>query len=69
VTAPARQTQEEYYRGIPTIPYDLVKEIAIALVASLVLIVVLAGVPLAVLGRRRPSGGEAEAGEPPPGRT
>ena len=38
----ARQTQEEYYRGIPTVPYDLVKELAIALAAMLALIVVLA---------------------------
>jgi len=38
----ARQTQEEYFRGVPTIPYDLLKELAIALIASLALIVLLA---------------------------
>jgi hypothetical protein len=42
--ARVRQTQEEYYRGVPTVPYDLVKELAIALVAMLALIVVLAAV-------------------------
>jgi hypothetical protein len=29
------QTQEEYFRGVPTIRYDLVKELAIAMVAML----------------------------------
>ena len=33
------QTQEEYFRDVPTIPYDLVKEVTIALVAILVLAV------------------------------
>ena len=42
MSARVHQTQEEYYRGIPTIPYDLVKELAIALIAMLALIVVLA---------------------------
>ena len=42
MTAPAHQTQGEYYRGIPMVPYDLVKELAIALAAMLALIVVLA---------------------------
>jgi hypothetical protein len=37
-------------------------------VALAILIVVLAGVPLAVLRRRRPSGGEGGTGEPPRGR-
>ena len=37
-----QQTQEEYYRGVPTIPYDLIKEVAIAMVATLALIVLLA---------------------------
>jgi hypothetical protein len=32
------QTQEEYFRGVPTIPYDLLKELALALVAILVLV-------------------------------
>jgi hypothetical protein len=35
-------TQEEYFRDVPTIPYDLVKEMAIALIATLVLVVGLA---------------------------
>src|ERR1700687_1910509 len=34
--------QDAYYRGIPTVPYDLVKEIVLALVASGIVIVVLA---------------------------
>ena len=42
MTARIQPTQEEYYRGIPTVPYDLVKELAIALAAVLALIVVLA---------------------------
>jgi hypothetical protein len=36
--------QADYYRGIRMVPYDLVKELAIALGASLVLILVLAAV-------------------------
>jgi hypothetical protein len=35
------QTQEEYFRGVPTIRYDLVKELAIAMIAILALILVL----------------------------
>jgi hypothetical protein len=35
------QNQEDYFRGVPTIPYDLVKELAIAMVAILVLVLVL----------------------------
>ena len=38
------QTQEEYYGGIPTIPYDLLKELSIALIVSLGLIVILSAV-------------------------
>jgi hypothetical protein len=38
------QTQEEYFRGVPTIKYDLLKELAIAMVAILALVVVLAAV-------------------------
>lgn len=34
--------QDAYYRGIPTVPYDLVKEIVLAFVASGVVIVALA---------------------------
>lgn len=34
--------QEAYYRGIPTVPYDLVKELVLAFVASGVVIVALA---------------------------
>ena len=34
--------QETYYRGIPTVPYDLLKELALAFVISGVVIVVLA---------------------------
>ena len=37
------QTQEEYYRGVRMVPYDLVKELAIALAAIGMLTVVLAG--------------------------
>ena len=37
------QTQEEYYRGVRMVPYDLVKELAIALAVVGVLTVVLAG--------------------------
>ena len=36
------QTQEEYYRGVRMVPYDLVKELAIALAAIGVLTIVLA---------------------------
>ena len=36
------ETQEEYYRGVRTVPYDLVKELAIALAAIGVLTIVLA---------------------------
>jgi hypothetical protein len=39
-----RSTQADYYRGIRMAPYDLVKELAIALGASLLLIVLLAAV-------------------------
>jgi hypothetical protein len=35
---PPEVTQEEYFRGVATIPYDLVKELALALVAVLVLV-------------------------------
>ena len=38
------QTQEEYYRGVRMVPYDLVKELAIALAVIGVLTFVLAGV-------------------------
>ena len=38
------QTQEEYYRGVPTIRYDLLKELAIAMVASLALVLVLTAI-------------------------
>ena len=34
--------QDAYYRGIPTVPYDLVKEFVLALVGSGIIIVVLA---------------------------
>jgi len=34
--------QEAYYRGIPTVPYDLLKELVLAFVASGIVIVVLA---------------------------
>jgi hypothetical protein len=34
----AQQSQEEYFRGVPTIPYDLVKELTLALVGILVLV-------------------------------
>src|SRR5947209_19274601 len=37
-------SQEEYFRGVPMIPYDLVKEIALALVGVLALVVVLSAV-------------------------
>jgi hypothetical protein len=36
----SEQTQEEYFRGVPTIRYDLLKELAIAMIAVLALIVV-----------------------------
>ena len=36
------QTQEEYFRGVATIPYDLIKEVSIALIATLVVIAGLA---------------------------
>jgi hypothetical protein len=36
--------QEDYYRGVRTIPYDLLKELALALAGSLVLVVVLSAV-------------------------
>jgi hypothetical protein len=35
------QTQEEYFRGVPTIRYDLLKELAIAMTAVLALVLVL----------------------------
>jgi hypothetical protein len=38
------QTQEEYFRGVPTIKYDLIKELAIAMVAILALVVVLTAI-------------------------
>jgi len=38
------QTQEEYLRGVPTIRYDLVKELAIALIAVLALVAVVTAV-------------------------
>ena len=38
----AEQTQGEYFAGVATVPYDLLKEVAIALVAMLGLIVILA---------------------------
>jgi hypothetical protein len=38
---PMGATQEEYYRGVRMVPYDLVKELAIALGAILVLVLVL----------------------------
>jgi hypothetical protein len=38
------QTQEEYFRGVPTIRYDLLKELSIALVASLALVLVVTAV-------------------------
>ena len=37
----AEQTQEEYFRGVPTIRYDLVKELAVAMVAILGLVLLL----------------------------
>jgi hypothetical protein len=36
--------QEDYYRGVRTIPYDLLKELALALAGCLVLVVVLSAV-------------------------
>ncbi len=38
------ERQDAYYRGIPTAPYDLLKELAIALAVLLVVVVALAGV-------------------------
>ena len=38
----ARTSQQDYYRGVPTAPYDLVKEISIALAVMLVVVLVLA---------------------------
>jgi len=38
------QTQEEYFRGVPTIRYDLVKELAIALIAVLALVAVVTAI-------------------------
>jgi hypothetical protein len=40
----SEQTQEEYFRGVPTIRYDLVKELAIAMVATLALVLVVTAV-------------------------
>ena len=37
-------TQEEYFRGVPTIKYDLLKELAIAMVATLVLVLVVTAI-------------------------
>lgn len=39
-----KMTQEEYYRGIPMVPYDLIKELTIALAAMGLLGLVLAAV-------------------------
>ena len=39
---PSEQTQEEYFRGVPMVPYDLVRELALALVAILVLVLAFA---------------------------
>ncbi|MEO7001786.1 MAG: cytochrome b N-terminal domain-containing protein [Ktedonobacterales bacterium] len=36
-------TQEQYYRGVRMVPYDLVREVTVAGVAVLVLVVILAG--------------------------
>jgi hypothetical protein len=36
------QTQEEYYRGVRMVPYDLIKELAVALAGVGVLTIVLA---------------------------
>ena len=38
------QTQEEYFRGVPTIRYDLLKELAIAMIAILALVVVVTAI-------------------------
>lgn len=40
----ADAVQADYYRGVRTIPYDLLKELALALAGSLVLVVVLSAV-------------------------
>jgi len=37
-------TQEQYYRGVRMVPYDLLREVTLAGVAVLVLVVILAGV-------------------------
>ena len=42
MTRNPQQTQEEYFRGIPTIPYDLLKEMTIALLVTLAVVVGLA---------------------------
>ncbi|MHB1575677.1 MAG: hypothetical protein ACYCX9_04055 [Candidatus Dormibacteria bacterium] len=39
-----RLTQEEYYRGVPTSPYDLVKEITVVLGVMLVVVLILSAV-------------------------
>ncbi|MDA8330983.1 MAG: hypothetical protein M0027_07200 [Candidatus Dormibacteraeota bacterium] len=36
------QSQAEYYRGVPTAPYDLIKEISVVLVVMLVVVLALA---------------------------
>jgi hypothetical protein len=38
------QTQEEYFRGVPTIRYDLLKELAIAMIAVLALVLVVTAI-------------------------
>ena len=37
-------SKAEYYRGVPTAPYDLIKEVSVAMLISLVVIVVLSAV-------------------------
>ncbi|HVB13217.1 MAG TPA: hypothetical protein VNH38_00455 [Candidatus Dormibacteraeota bacterium] len=45
MTSPRRRwDQQEYFRGVPTTPYDLIKEVAIALVVMLVVVLALAAV-------------------------
>jgi hypothetical protein len=39
--APRKFDQQSYFRGVPTAPYDLVKEISIAMAAMLVVVLVL----------------------------
>ncbi len=40
----AAPSHDEYYRGVPTVPYDLVKELVVALGVMLVVVLVLAAV-------------------------